>query len=54
MTTDFLRQHLGPMADPLVAAISSAEALRFGRRDLQPTELWKVCSSIEASLKDAR
>ncbi len=54
VTPDFLRQHLGPTADPLVAAITSADALRFGRRALEPTELWMVCSTIEESLRDAR
>jgi hypothetical protein len=54
VTPDFLRQHLGPTAEPLVAAIASADALRFGRRDLEPTELWTVRSSIEESLRDAR
>lgn len=54
VTPDFLRQHLGPTAQPLVAAITSADALRFGRRALEPTELWMVCSTIEESLRDAR
>jgi hypothetical protein len=50
---DALRKQLGSAADPLVAAISTADALRFGRRDLGPTELRVVCSSIESSLRDA-
>ncbi len=54
VTADALREHLGPTADPLVAAIASAEALRFGRRDLGPADLWMVYSSIETSLRDAR
>ncbi len=54
VTADTLREHLGPTADPLVSAITSAEALRFGRRDLEPADLWMICSSIETSLRDAR
>ncbi|HEX4475010.1 MAG TPA: BatD family protein [Polyangiaceae bacterium] len=53
VTAEALREHLGPAADPLVSAISTADALRFGRRKLEPTELQIVCSSIEASLKEA-
>jgi hypothetical protein len=48
-----LRKHLGPTADPLVAALSAADALRFGRRTLQPTDLDNVFMSIEASLRSA-
>jgi hypothetical protein len=54
VTPAFLRQHLGPTADPLVTAIASADALRFGRRDLGPTDLWMLRSSIEESLRDSR
>jgi hypothetical protein len=36
-----------------VAAISTADALRFGRRDLKPTELGFACTTIEAGLRDA-
>ena len=54
VTADALREHLGPTADPLVAAIASADALRFGRHDLEPTDLWMICSSIETCLRDAR
>jgi hypothetical protein len=53
VTADALRRQLGATADPLVQAMSTADALRFGRRDLPPTELRVVCSSIEASLRDA-
>jgi hypothetical protein len=53
VTADALRKHLGPTADPLVAAISTADALRFGRRDLKPTELGFACTTIEAGLRDA-
>jgi len=42
-----------PTADPLVAPLSAADALRFGRRTLQPTELDNAFTSIEASLRSA-
>ena len=54
VTPEYLRAHLGPTAEPLLAAIASADALRFGRRDLEPAELSSVCSSIETTLRDAR
>jgi hypothetical protein len=53
VTADALRRQLGAIADPLVEAMSTADALRFGRRGLPPTELRVVCSSIEASLRNA-
>jgi hypothetical protein len=53
VTAEALRRQLGANADPLVEAMSTADALRFGRRDLPPTELRSVCSSIEASLREA-
>jgi hypothetical protein len=53
VTADTLRDQLGPTADPLVSAMSTADALRFGRRELQPTELRFACTTIEASLRDA-
>lgn len=52
VTADSLRRKLGPMADPLVATISTADALRFGRGDLEPTELLPLCSLIEGRLRD--
>ncbi len=54
VTPEFLRRHLGPTADPLVTVIASADALRFGRRDLKQADLWTVRSSIEESLRDSR
>ena len=54
VTPTYLREHLGTSAEPLLAAIASADALRFGRRNLEPTELSSVCSSIETTLRDAR
>jgi len=53
VTAQTLRDHLGPTADPLVVAMSTADALRFGRRELKPTELRFACTTIEASLRDA-
>jgi len=53
ITADTLRQRLGPTADPLLAAMSTADALRFGRADLQPSELGAACATIEANLRDA-
>ena len=48
-----VREQLGMKAEPLVAAISTSEALRFGRRNLEPQELGQLCSSIEESLRKA-
>lgn len=53
VTVDTLRERLGPTADPLVTAISTADALRFGRRDPGPIDVSAVCSSIEATLREA-
>ncbi|MGD0679595.1 MAG: BatD family protein [Polyangiaceae bacterium] len=53
VTAEALRDHLGPTADPLVDALSTGDALRFGRRDPGPIELPVFCSTIESSLRDA-
>jgi hypothetical protein len=53
ITADTLRKRLGPTANPLLAAMSTADALRFGRADLQPSELGAACTTIEANLRDA-
>jgi hypothetical protein len=53
VTADALRAQLGTDAEPLVAAISTSEALRFGRRNVEPIELGALCSSIEESLRKA-
>jgi hypothetical protein len=53
VTVDALRGRLGPTADPLVTAISTADALRFGRRDPGPIDLPVVCSTILSSLREA-
>jgi hypothetical protein len=52
VTADSLRHKLGPMAAPLVAAISTADALRFGRGEMEPTELLPLCSLIEGRLRE--
>jgi hypothetical protein len=49
-----LRTKLGPRAEPLVRALSNADAVRFGRGELSASELGALCSSIEASLKEVR
>jgi hypothetical protein len=53
VTCDALRQHLGPTAEPLVAALSAADAWRFGRRELEPAELGNIWSSVESGLRSA-
>ncbi len=53
ITADALRGRLGPTADPLLTAISTADALRFGRRDVGPIDLTVACSSIECTLRNA-
>jgi hypothetical protein len=53
VTVEALRTQLGTSAEPLVDALSTSDALRFGRRNLEPTELGALCSSIEESLRKA-
>jgi hypothetical protein len=53
VTAEKLRVKLGAHAEPLINAISTSEALRFGRRNLEPVELGALCSSIEESLRNA-
>lgn len=53
VTADALRAKLGTDAEPLLAAISTSDALRFGRRELEPMQLGALCSSIEESLRKA-
>lgn len=53
VTVDALRAKLGTNAEPLVAAMSTSDALRFGRRKLEPMPLGDLCSSIEESLRKA-
>jgi hypothetical protein len=53
VTAEALRMQLGTSAEPLVNAIATSDALRFGRRNLEPTELGALCSSIEESLRNA-
>jgi hypothetical protein len=53
VTVQVLRDELGEGADPLVCALTTADALRFGRADLSGAELTSLCTSIEASLRSA-
>ncbi|HEY4104146.1 MAG TPA: BatD family protein [Polyangiaceae bacterium] len=53
VTVEALRTQLGTRAEPLVQAISTSEALRFGRRNIEPVELDSLRSSIEKSLRNA-
>ncbi|HEY5377745.1 MAG TPA: BatD family protein [Polyangiaceae bacterium] len=53
VTVEALRTQLGTGAEPLVDAMSTSDALRFGRRNLEPMELGALCSSIEESLRKA-
>ncbi|MEI9950190.1 MAG: BatD family protein [Pseudomonadota bacterium] len=53
ITAEALRSRLGTNAEPLIDAISTCDALRFGRRQLEPVELGALCSSIEESLRKA-
>ena len=53
VTVEALRTQLGTSAEPLVEAMSTSDALRFGRRNLEPMELGALCSSIEESLRKA-
>jgi len=52
VTPDVLQAKLGERAEPLVTAMTTAEALRFGRRSLETTELPVLCQCIELSLKE--
>lgn len=53
VTAEALRNQLGTSAEPLVNAIATSDALRFGRRNFEPIELGALCSSIEESLRNA-
>ncbi len=53
VTVEALRTQLGTNAEPLVDAMATSDALRFGRRNLEPMELGALCSSIEESLRKA-
>jgi hypothetical protein len=53
VTPDALRAELGPAAEPLVTALSTSDAVRFGRRKLEPIELGALCTTIETTLNEA-
>jgi len=48
-----IRDHLGPLGEPLADAVDADEALRFGRGHLEHADLTRLCSSIERSLGGA-
>jgi hypothetical protein len=53
VTPESLHTHLGESAAPLVDSMVTADALRFGRREVERVELDALRSSIEESLRHA-
>ncbi len=52
VTATELATKLGSRAEPLVSALSTADAVRFGRGDLGASNLSALCSQLEATLKE--